>query len=75
MRLNNLKPGNKAKIVKLKSSDFLKRRLMEMGLVPGEVVYVEKIAPLGDPIEIIVKSYRLSLRKNEAEIIEVEEVE
>lgn len=63
MRLNDLKPGNKAKIVRLKSGDFLKRRLMEMGLVPGEIVYVEKIAPLGDPIEIIVKNYRLSLRK------------
>ncbi len=74
MKLSELKPGNRAKIVRLKSSDFLKRRLMDMGLVPGEVVYVEKVAPLGDPIEIVVKNYHLSLRKNEAEIIEIEEV-
>jgi len=74
MKLSELKPGIKAKIVRLESKGSFKKRLMEMGLVPGEVVYVEKIAPLGDPIDIIVKNYHLSLRKKEAEIIEVEEV-
>jgi ferrous iron transport protein A len=50
----------------------MKRRLMDMGLVPGEVVKVLKVAPLGDPIEVTVKSYSLSLRKKEAEGIAVE---
>ena len=70
MKLSELKPGNRARVVRLKSDTSFKKRLMEMGLVPGEIVYVEKIAPLGDPIDIIVKNYHLSLRKNEAEIIE-----
>jgi len=74
MKLSELKPGQKGKIVKLTVKGSLKRRLMDMGILPGEIVYVEKVAPLGDPVKILVKNYHLSLRKNEAENIEVEEV-
>lgn len=72
MKLSELKVGQKAKIISLESEGLLKRRLMDMGIVKGEVVYVEKIAPLGDPIDIVIKNYHLSLRKKEAEGIEVE---
>lgn len=73
MNLSNLKPGQQGKIRKLDSSiGPLRRRLMDMGVIPGETVKVEKVAPMGDPIEISVKSYNLSLRKNEAKAIEIE---
>jgi ferrous iron transport protein A len=66
--------GERAKVRSLGASGPMKRRLMDMGLVPGEEVRVVKVAPLGDPIEITVKSYCLSLRKKEAEGIAVEVV-
>lgn len=73
MNLSTLKPGQKGKILKLDSSiGPIRRRLMDMGVIPGETVTVEKIAPMGDPIEVTVKSYNLSLRKNEARGIEIE---
>jgi ferrous iron transport protein A len=70
--LAKLVPGDRAKILSIGAIGPMKRRLMDMGLLPGEAVKVEKVAPLGDPIEITVKSYNLSLRKNEAEGIAVE---
>lgn len=73
MNLSNLKPGQQGKILKLESSiGPIRRRLMDMGVIPGEIVKVEKVAPMGDPIEVTVKSYNLSLRKNEARGIEIE---
>jgi ferrous iron transport protein A len=72
MNLAMLQPGQTGKITKIGSLGPRKRRLMDMGVLVGEVVRVEKIAPLGDPIEITVKSYKLSLRKSEAEGISVE---
>ena len=73
MNLSNLIPGQQGKILKLDSSiGPIRRRLMDMGVIPGETVKVEKVAPMGDPIEITVKSYNLSLRKNEAKGIEIE---
>jgi len=72
MRLSDLKPGTQAVIKKINLSGSLKRRLMDMGVVPNEIIVVEKIAPLGDPIEINIKNYKLSIRKSEAEKIEVE---
>lgn len=72
MNLAILKPGQKAKIIRIDVSGPLKRRLMDMGVLVGEEVRVEKIAPLGDPIEVRVKSYSLSLRKKEAKNILVE---
>lgn len=68
VKLSDLKPGQRAVIESFSNSDlFLK--LMEMGCVPGELVVVEQVAPLGDPISVTVAGYRLSLRLNEAEHI------
>lgn len=73
MNLGNLKPGEQGRIVRLDSSiGPIRRRLMDMGVIPGELVRVEKIAPMGDPIEVKVKGYKLSLRKGEARGIEIE---
>lgn len=73
MKLSTLKPGQQGTILKLDSSiGPIRRRLMDMGVIPGETVKVEKVAPMGDPIEITVKSYNLSMRKNEARGIEIE---
>jgi ferrous iron transport protein A len=72
MNLAMLKPGETGKITRIGAIGALKRRLMDMGVLAGEAVTLQKIAPLGDPIEIIVKGYRLSLRKQEAEGISVE---
>lgn len=73
MNLSNLKPGGQGRILKLDSSiGPLRRRLMDMGVIPGEVIKVEKVAPMGDPIEVAIKGYKLSLRKGEARGIEIE---
>ena len=74
MNLSMLKPGDSGKITQIGSIGPLKRRLMDMGVLVGEMVTVEKIAPLGDPIEVTIKSYKLSLRKKEADGIVVEVV-
>lgn len=74
MNLAMLQPGQSGRITKIGSLGPMKRRLMDMGVLVGEVVRVEKIAPLGDPMEITVKAYKLSLRKREAEGISVEVV-
>jgi ferrous iron transport protein A len=70
--LSKLALGSTGRVMKIGALGPMRRRLMDMGLVPGEVVKVTKVAPLGDPIEISVKSYSLSLRKKEAEEIVVE---
>lgn len=70
--LRQAKIGETVKIVKLHGEGAIKRRIMDMGLTKGVEVYVRKVAPLGDPIEITVRGYELSLRKADAEMIEVE---
>lgn len=70
--LAKLKPGQKGKITSIGAIGPLRRRLMDMGVLVGEEVQVLKMAPLGDPIEVKIKSYNLSLRKKEAEGIGVE---
>jgi ferrous iron transport protein A len=70
--LAKLAPGATARITAIGAVGPMKRRLMDMGLLPGEEVRVEKVAPLGDPIEVRIRSYHLSLRKKEAEGIAVE---
>ncbi len=70
--LATLQPGQKGKITGIGAIGPLKRRLMDMGVLVGEEIKVLKMAPLGDPIEVTVKSYSLSLRKKEAEGIFVE---
>jgi len=72
-RLSEIKVG-KSVIIKSFEKDDIFLKLMEMGCVPGELIIVEQVAPLGDPISIYVSGYRLSLRLNEAENIWVEEV-
>ena len=64
--------GSTVKVVKLHGEGAVKRRIMDMGLTKGVEVYVRKVAPLGDPVEINVRGYELSLRKADAEMIEVE---
>ena len=70
--LKQAKVGETVKVVKLHGEGALKRRIMDMGTTKGVEIYVRKVAPLGDPIEIKVRGYELSLRKNDAELIEVE---
>lgn len=72
-RLSEIKVG-KSVIIKSFEKDDIFLKLMEMGCVPGEIIIVEQIAPLGDPISILVSGYHLSLRINEAENIWVEEI-
>lgn len=74
MNLAKLKPGECGRITAIGAIGPLRRRLMDMGVLVGETVKVVKVAPLGDPIEVTVKSYQLSLRKQEAEGIAVEVV-
>ncbi len=69
--LKNAKVGETVKIVKLHGEGAVKRRIMDMGLTKGVEVYVRKVAPLGDPVELTVRGYELSLRKADAEMIEV----
>ncbi len=64
--------GETVKIVKLHGEGAVKRRMMDVGLTKGAEVYIRKVAPLGDPIEITVRSYELSIRKADAEMIEVQ---
>ena len=70
--LQEAKIGQTGKVVKLHGEGAVKRRIMDMGLTKGTQVYVRKVAPLGDPIEVTVRGYELSLRKADAEMIEVE---
>ncbi len=70
--LKNTKIGATVKVVKLHGEGPLRRRIMDMGITKGVELYVRKTAPLGDPIEISVRGYELSLRKADAEMIEVE---
>jgi ferrous iron transport protein A len=72
MNLARLKPGETGTITAIGAIGPLKRRLMDMGVLVGEEVKVLKVAPLGDPLEVSIKSYHLSLRKREAEGIAVE---
>ena len=70
--LKQVKIGGTAKVVKLHGEGALKRRIMDMGITKGVEIFVRKVAPLGDPLEITVRGYELSLRKDDAEMIEVE---
>ena len=70
--LKQVKIGGTAKVVRLHGEGALKRRIMDMGITRGVEIYVRKVAPLGDPIEIMVRGYELSLRKDDADMIEVE---
>jgi ferrous iron transport protein A len=70
--LRDVKIGETVKVSKIGGEGPLRRHLMDMGITKGCEIYVRKVAPLGDPVEITVRGYELSLRKTEAEIVEVE---
>ena len=70
--LRDVKIGQTVTVVKLHGEGAVKRRIMDMGITRGVSVYVRKVAPLGDPVEVTVRNYELSLRKADAEMIEVE---
>jgi ferrous iron transport protein A len=75
MTLREVKVGQTAKVTKLTGTGPVKRRIMDMGITKGQLIHVRKVAPLGDPMEVTVRNYELSVRKADAEMIEVELVE
>ncbi|MDR1639945.1 MAG: ferrous iron transport protein A [Clostridiales bacterium] len=70
--LKTVKTGDTVKVAKINGAGAVKHRLMEMGITKGSEVYVRKVAPLGDPIEVTIRGYELSVRKEDAEMVEVE---
>ena len=72
MTLREVKVGQTAKVTKLTGTGPVKRRIMDMGITKGQLIHVRKVAPLGDPMEVTVRNYELSVRKADAEMIEVE---
>lgn len=70
--LRQAKVGDTIKVVKLHGEGAVKRRIMDMGITRGVEVYIRKVAPLGDPVEITVRGYELSIRKADADMIEIE---
>ena len=69
--LREAKIGDVVKVIKLHGEGAVKRRIMDMGITKGVEVYIRKVAPLGDPVEVTVRGYELSLRKADAEMIEI----
>ena len=72
--LRNAKIGSTVRVVKLHGEGAVKRRIMDMGITKGVEIFVRKVAPLGDPVEVNVRGYELSLRKADAEMIEIENI-
>ncbi|MGM9615417.1 MAG: ferrous iron transport protein A [Oscillospiraceae bacterium] len=72
MTLKEAKVGQTVKVLKLNGEGPVKRRIMDMGITKGQQIYVRKVAPLGDPIEITIRNYELSVRKADCEMIDVE---
>ncbi len=70
--IKDAKTGDKVRVVKLHGEGAVKRRIMDMGITRNTEIYIRKFAPLGDPIEVTVRGYELSLRKADAEMIEIE---
>jgi len=70
--LKDVKCGNTVSVVKLHGEGAVKRRIMDMGVTKGSEIYVRKVAPFGDPVEVQIRGYELSIRKADAELIEVQ---
>lgn len=70
--LRETKKGETVKVTKVNGSGATRRRIMDMGITKGTEVYIRKVAPLGDPVEMTIRGYELSLRKQDAEMVEVE---
>ncbi|QQK09141.1 FeoA family protein [Miniphocaeibacter halophilus] len=73
MTLDNAEVGKTYSVKKINGSGAIRRRIMDMGITKGVELYIKKVAPLGDPVQITLRGYELTLRKQDAEIIEVEE--
>lgn len=71
MKLGEAKIGTTVTVLKIEGDSAYKRRIMDMGLTKGTQIYIRKVAPLGDPVEITVRGYELSVRKNDAQCVEV----
>lgn len=69
--LREAKPGETVTVTKLNGTGDVKRRIMDMGITKGIPVYIRKVAPLGDPVEVTIRGYELSLRKDDAQMVEV----
>ena len=74
MTLKDLKPGQSAVVKKLTGEGAVKRRIMDMGITKNAEIYIRKVAPLGDPVQISIRGYELSLRKEDAECVEIEPI-
>ena len=74
MKLRDVKMGKTVRVVKIAGEGATKRRIMDMGITKGTDIFVRKVAPLGDPVEVTVRNFELSLRKADADILEVEPV-
>ena len=72
MTLKEVSVGQTVKVIRLSGEGPVKRRIMDMGITKGIEIYVRKVAPLGDPVEVTVRGYELSIRKADAEMVEVE---
>lgn len=72
MTLKDVKVGKTVKVIKVGGEGAIRRRIMDMGITKGVEIYLRKVAPLGDPVEIMVRGYELSIRKSDAEMIDVE---
>ncbi len=70
--LRDIQVGEKSKVIKIHGEGKVKRRIMDMGITKGTEIFVRKVAPLGDPVEITVRGYELSLRMDDADILEME---
>ena len=74
MTLREAKVGSHYRVVKISGKGPLKRRIMDMGITKGAQVYIRKVAPLGDPVQINLRNYELSIRREDAELIEIKEI-
>ncbi|MCL2107647.1 MAG: ferrous iron transport protein A [Oscillospiraceae bacterium] len=74
MTLRDIRPGESARVLRLTGGGALRRRILDLGIVPGVEIAVRKAAPLGDPLELSLRGYQLSLRKGDAATIEVEKI-
>ena len=74
MTLKDIKVGKRARVLRVGGEGAIRRRIMDMGITKGVEIYVRKVAPLGDPMELFIRGYELSLRKADADMIEVEEI-
>ena len=75
MNLSDVKVGDTVRVLKLNGTGPVKRRIMDMGITKGQEIFVRKVAPLGDPMEVTVRKYELSVRKADCKMIEVEPLE